>query len=93
LNRISIDRLEIRLRGVPVRAARAASADLGRELLAHPGQEPGLPRAGARRVNDVDAGTLRVPRNGSTPQLRRAIVGGITRAIASEAQQANRKEA
>jgi hypothetical protein len=80
--RIDIDRLEIRLKGVSPESARAAAGDLGRELLGEMArQDQGVQRT--RNIDQVDAGTVQLA-SGTTPgELRRTIAGRIAASISS----------
>jgi hypothetical protein len=84
---ISIDRLEIRLNGVPQESARAAVGDLGRELMG----QLATPRAGPRpqrtgRIERLDSGTVQLA-SGSTPsELRKTIAGRLAVSIHSNAK-------
>jgi len=58
---IHIERLQIRMRGIDARRARAAVSDLGHELLnqlSAPGALDGM--RGTVRINKVDAGTAQL---------------------------------
>ncbi len=84
MNRITIDRLEIRVRGVSPEAARAASAGLGQELLLRLARERGLPgRGGAPAIDRLDAGSGQLPRHSNAGELRGALANQIAGAIAA----------
>jgi hypothetical protein len=81
---ISIDRLQIRLKGVSPESARAAAGGLGRDLmgeLAARGREPGRQRTGD--IAHVDAGAVPLASGAMPSELRRTIVAGIAAAIGS----------
>jgi hypothetical protein len=83
LNRqINIDNLEIRLKGVSPDSARAAVDDLGRDLLGELARSPG-PAHAMLKVDQLDAGTLRVASAAAPASVRRSIVGGIAASIKS----------
>ena len=79
---ISIDRLDIRLKGVSPQSARTAVGDLGRELLSqlatarHP---PGRRQTG--NIVHVDSGTIQLASGTAPSELRRTIAARIAAAI------------
>jgi hypothetical protein len=80
--RISIDRLELRLTGVPSHVARAAIAELGPEL--HRQWAEQAPRTGGprRHIDQLNVGTVSVA--AATPlQVRRGIADAVARALAN----------
>lgn len=82
---ITIDRLDIRLKGVSPQSARAAVGDLGRELLgqlATPRDLPGRQRTG--KIDYVDSGTVQLASGTAPSELRRTIAGSIAVSINSK---------
>jgi hypothetical protein len=80
--RIAIDRLEIRLKGVSAASARAAVGELGRELmgqLATTRQGPGGQRSG--NIERVDSGTVQLPSGATPSELGRTIAGRIAASL------------
>lgn len=79
---VRIERLAVRLRGIPSSLARAAMDGLGRELME---QLAGLPTPPTtdRRLDLplLDAGTVRVPHLAGTAEVRGAIVQAVVRSI------------
>jgi hypothetical protein len=80
---ISIDRLEIRLKGISAETARAATNDLGRDIL---GQLSSLrnPAGGIRAVNKVDAGTVQLAGETRASELRNMIARKVAASIKSK---------
>ncbi len=82
---LKIDRLEIRLKGVPLQTAAASVSGLGPELLHQLARSSGpLQQSHGARIDAIDAGTLPVERSTGAPVLRRMIVNKIDEAIASK---------
>jgi hypothetical protein len=79
--RVVIDRLEIRLKGVTSRSARAAVGDLGRELLAELRSDHGTAGVPHRGVDRIDAGTAQVTTAATPSELRRTIAGRVAASI------------
>ncbi|HJY31209.1 MAG TPA: hypothetical protein VJ306_24445 [Pyrinomonadaceae bacterium] len=67
---IHIERLQIRMRGIDARRARAAVSDLGHELLNELGALDGM--KGNVRISEVDAGTTQAG-SGIAKQIARSI--------------------
>lgn len=80
--RIRIDRLSVRLRGVPPATARAAGDGLGADLAARLAAG-GL---GSAALGDVAAGRVRVPRGARSDEVRAAVAGEVSRALAARTQ-------
>lgn len=80
---ISIERLEIRLRGISQEAAREAAGELGRDILGQlaSGQNP--PGA-SRAVSKVDAGTISAGAATGARELRGLIAGRIAASLKSK---------
>ena len=79
--RIVIDRLEVRLKGVTARSARAAAGDLGRELLGQLRSDVARGGAPHRGVDRIDAGTAQVTGAATPSELRRTIAGRLATSI------------
>jgi len=76
---IHIERLQIRMRGIDARRARAAVSDLGHELLSQISAFDGL--RGNVRISNVDAGTTQVGSETTAAELRQRIAGQIAGSI------------
>ncbi len=77
---IGIDRLTVRLRGIPAEAARGVVRELGHDLIGELAQRrTDTPRNG--RIDRLDAGTTEIAPGATTSDLRRAIVARIVAAI------------
>ena len=76
---IHIERLQIRMRGIDARRARAAVSDLGHELLSQLSAFDGL--RGRARISKVDAGTTQVRSETTAAELRQRIAKQITGSI------------
>lgn len=82
MDSVKVDRLEIRIKGVPTEVARSAAAGLGNEVLSRLSERPGPPREeAARRFGRIDLGTLEAVRGASSSDLRRAIAARVAGAI------------
>ncbi len=82
---IHIERLQIRMRGIDARRARAAVDDLGQELLSQlsaPGALDGL--KGTMRISKVDAGTAHVGSEMRAGELRRRIAKQVTESFLTQ---------
>ena len=79
---IHIERLQIRMRGIDARKARAAVSDLGQELLSQlttPGALDGM--RGSVRISNVDAGTAQAGSETAAGELRQRIAKKIAGSI------------
>ena len=79
--RIEIERLAIRLKGVAPESARAAVGDLGRELLGELARQRAHAVVGAGSLRHVDAGTVQLASGATPSDVRRTIAGSIAVAI------------
>lgn len=84
---IKIDRLRIRLKGISPETAQAAVAGLGQELLERLATLP--PTKRARRLSEIDAGTLPAANTDRSADLRQTIAGKIAAAIAAKSGQSS----
>jgi hypothetical protein len=75
---IRIDRLAVRVRGVPVETARAAAQDLGADV----GKRLGTARLDAATLGDVTLGRIEVGRRVTPAELRGAVAAEVARAVA-----------
>jgi hypothetical protein len=80
---ISIDRLEIRLKGISAETARAATNDLGRDILGQLASQ-GNRAGGIRAVNKVDAGTVQLSGETRAGELRNMIARKVAASIKSK---------
>ncbi len=90
---IRINRIEVRLRGVSPRLARASAEGLGNEILDQVTRErlfqnekPGP------RISRIDTDALNICMDESPPDLRRMIAGRIVESISTQNRQKTRKE-
>jgi len=81
---ISIDRLEIRLKGISADTARAATNDLGRDILGQLTAQRNPPAGGIRAVNKVDAGTVHLSGETRASDLRSMIARKVAASIKSK---------
>ena len=81
MDSVEIDRLEIRMRGVPPEVARSAVAGLGNEVLGLLAQRSG--EVTPRKVGSVDPGRFEAARGASSTELRRAIAARVVGSITS----------
>lgn len=101
---LTVDHLNIRLKGVPAATARAVVEQLGSELAAQlarqealvnitPQSSPGTRTLWIEHVN-VGAGILGLQKgeSSSPPALRRRIAAGIAHTVAANAARAAKKE-
>ena len=79
---IHIERLQIRMRGIDARRARAAVSDLGHELLSQLGAFDGM--KGNVRITKVDAGTAQVGSETGAGELRQRIAKQIAGSLAAD---------
>lgn len=82
--RISIDRLEIRLRGISPETARSAVSDLGRNLLDQLSSQNLSARKRAINIARVNSGTLQVAAGARPNELRQAIGECLANSIRSK---------
>lgn len=83
MNRVDIDRLEIRLRGTSADAVRSVSTLLGPELVRRLAREGVLSASGkAPAIDRLDVDAGRVPRHSTGRELSSALARQITAAIA-----------
>ena len=80
---ISIDRLEIRLKGISAETARAATNDLGRDILGQLASQRNL-AGGVRAVKKVDAGTVQLSGETRANDLRSMIARKVAASIKSK---------
>lgn len=81
---VKVDRLEIRLKGVPPEVARSAAAGLGNEVLGQLSGRAGPSRKEtAKSIGRIDLGTLETARGTGPSGLRRAIAAEIVESITS----------
>lgn len=84
---IKIDRLEIRLKGIPQRVAYDSINGLGNELLTRFSKEQGLlKRRGTIRINKIDSGTVQAHGVTNYSGLRGIITNRIAESIFSKIQ-------
>ncbi len=76
--RIRIDRLAVRLRGVPVETARAAADGLGVDL----GNRLAEVRLDAAALGDVALGRIPLGRRATPREIRDAVAGEVAREVA-----------
>ena len=80
-NEISINRLNLRSRGIPPQIARSAIEGLGQEVMNNLAQQ-GLVQPGQKiQLGDLNLGRLRLQRRGNANELRTEIARVITSAI------------
>ncbi|HBL11958.1 MAG TPA: hypothetical protein DD379_11215 [Cyanobacteria bacterium UBA11162] len=80
-NEISINRLNLRSRGIPPQIARSAIEGLGQDVMHNLAQQ-GLVQPGQKiQLGDINLGRLRLSRVGDAQELRREIARVITSAI------------
>jgi hypothetical protein len=84
--RIEIDHLQIRLKGVTPESARSAVSDLGRELLGQLGRKQVQGHGRTDNIEHMDAGAVRLMSGATAFELRRAIAGRIAASIDSTAR-------
>lgn len=80
---MNIDRLNLRLKGLPAREARGLLNDLGSVLLRQLAQRQQFPGKGTVKIGAVDAGVMRAHGKAGGPDLRRAIADGVAGAVGS----------
>jgi len=77
---ISVDRLEIRLKGISADSARAAVSGLGGELVSRLASD--CPQVfGARDTNHLDAGSVTMPVGAAPSELRASIAARVSASI------------
>jgi hypothetical protein len=85
---ISIERLEIRLKGISPQLARSSVSGLGRDLL---GQLASLQSLSSGRraikIDGIDAGTYRLPGETAPSELRRVIARRIAASVEPKLKQ------
>ena len=82
---IKIDRLEIRLKGIPPEVVRDSVTGLGNELLAKISKQGSLLRERrAVKINRIDSGTLQTSGDTNFSDLRGMIINRIVESIASK---------
>jgi len=75
--KINIDRLNLRLKGIPAREARGLPGDLGKELLGRLAQRQEFQGKGSVKIGTVDAGVLQSGERGGGPDLQRDIAARV----------------
>jgi hypothetical protein len=78
---VSIDRLQIRLRGVSSQSARSAVKDIGAELLGQLATPGVLAKAHRRAIGKIEAGKFSVPPGTAPSELRELIARRIAESI------------
>lgn len=82
---ISVDRLEIRLKGISPQAARGLVDGLGDKLLMQLTRQHRFMREGrAKSMDRVNSGVLQIPRNSSPSDLRGMVASKIAESIILE---------
>lgn len=91
--RIDIDRLHLRLRGIPPQRARAALNGLGEQVLRELAQRGELRgRSGQIRLGTVQVGQVQVRPNSSERELRAAASRAVGDAIINQIGRKNQSE-
>ncbi len=83
MKKIDINRLEIRLKGVPAHRAREAATGLGHELLEQLRSNPGS-LTGEQPVAHLNAGTVKISAGSSGTALRRGMAERIAKTVCSQ---------
>jgi hypothetical protein len=81
--KINIDRMQIRVRGVAPQVVRAATGDLGHELMQRLAAPSAISRKGQVRVDQVECGTLKGDAE-TAAELRERMVNRIVSSIAAK---------
>jgi hypothetical protein len=89
--KISIDRLNIRLKGVSAPEARESLKDLGGELLKQLAQRQELRGTGTAKIGTVDAGIVQAGGNAGGPGLQRHIAARLADTIGLHLNKNKRK--
>ena len=90
---IKIDRLEIRLKGIPPEVVRDSVTGLGNELLMKLSKQDSLSRERrAVRINEIDSGTFRTSGDTNFSELRGMIANKIAESIASKIRKSMTEE-
>jgi len=81
--KINIDRLNLRLKGIPAREAQGLLRDLGSGLLQQLAQRQEFQGNGAVKIGTADAGVLRTGGKAGGPDLQRNIAARVGDTIAA----------
>lgn len=81
---IKIDRLEIRLKGVPPQDARVTFAGIGNELMEQLAKQHNfLKGEHTAYIEKIDSGTMKIERNSNSSNLRRQVAARIANSVGS----------